>query len=162
LCKNMRRLKSRFLLAALLAATLALGSTPLQNPEVRRIGKKLGCQCGCQSSLTECNMLQCHFADPARAELLRMVDSGQSEAGILKAFVDRYGKAILREPPTEGFFLIGWVMPFVATAAGAVFLWWFVRRKLRPEAAAAPAAELSSEAYARYRDRIEKDLAKLD
>ncbi|HBY62099.1 MAG TPA: hypothetical protein DEH78_19945 [Solibacterales bacterium] len=161
----MRRWKSRVLLLILTLASLAQSSTPLLNPEVRRLGNKLRCQCGCEASVTECNMINCHSADPLRAELLKMVEAGQSEASILAAMVERHGKIILRQPPTQGFFLLGWVMPFAAAAAGLAFLWWFLRRKSKPAAAAAetaPDLEIDDPELARYRERIEKDLAKLD
>jgi cytochrome c-type biogenesis protein CcmH/NrfF len=142
-------------------AAVGQQGTPLANPEVRRIGQKLGCQCGCQASLTECNMMNCHFADPARMELLQRVLAGDSEPAIINAFVERYGKVILRQPPEQGFFLLSWIMPLAGAIAGLAFVWWFIQRMRRP-AAATPQAEISSEAYDRYRERIEKDLEKLD
>ena len=158
----MRQWKTSLLILAMVAAGLAQQGTPLANPEVRRIGQKLGCQCGCQASLTECNMINCHFADPARLELLRRVLAGESEPAILNAFVERYGKVILRQPPEEGFFLLSWISPLAGAMAGLAFVWWFIRRLRRPAVAASPQNEVSSEAYDRYRERIEKDLEKLD
>lgn len=157
----MRQWKTSLLIVAMVAVGAAQQGTPLANPEVRRIGQKLGCQCGCQASLTECNMINCHFADPARLELLRRVLAGESEPAILNAFVERYGKVILRQPPEEGFFLLSWITPLVGAMAGLAFVWWFIQRMRRP-AVAAPQAEVTSEAYDRYRERIEKDLEKLD
>ncbi len=159
----MLRWKSSLLLLVLLAANLAQSGTPLANADVRRIGNRLGCQCGCQASLTECNMINCHFADPAREELLRRVLAGESEPAIINAFVERYGNVILRQPPEQGFFLLSWIMPVIGIAAGLAFIGWFIRRTRRPAASAAgPGIGLDSEEYERYRDRIEKDLSKLD
>jgi cytochrome c-type biogenesis protein CcmH/NrfF len=158
----MRQWKTSLLILAMVVAGVAQQGTPLANPDVRRIGQKLGCQCGCQASLTECNMINCHFADPARLELLRRVLAGESEPAIINAFVERYGKVILRQPPEEGFFLLSWVTPLAGVIAGLGFLWWFIRRMRRPVVASAPQIEVNSEAYDRYRERIEKDLEKLD
>lgn len=158
----MRQWKTSLLLLVMVAAGLSQTGTPLANPEVRRIGNKLGCQCGCQASLTECNMINCHFADPARADLLRRILSGESEPAIINAFVQRYGNVILRQPPEEGFFLLGWIMPVVGAIAGLFFVWWIIRRLRVPAVAGGPQTEVDSEEYARYRDRIEKDLEKLD
>lgn len=158
----MRQWKTSVLILAMVVAGVAQQGTPLANPDVRRIGQKLGCQCGCQASLTECNMINCHFADPARLELLRRVLAGESEPAIINAFVERYGKVILRQPPEEGFFLLSWITPLAGAVAGLGFVWWFIRRLRRPAVAAGPQTEINSEAYDRYRERIEKDLEKLD
>ncbi len=157
----MRQWKTSFLILLLVIAAVGQQGTPLANPDVRRIGQRLGCQCGCYASLTECNMINCHFADPARLELLRRVLAGESEPAIINAFVERYGKVILRQPPEQGFFLLSWIMPLAGAIAGLAFVWWFIQRLRRP-AAVTPQAEVSSEAYDRYRERIEKDLEKLD
>ncbi|MFN3322507.1 MAG: cytochrome c-type biogenesis protein CcmH [Bryobacteraceae bacterium] len=156
----MFRWKSSIVLVVLVAMNLAYSGTPLQNPEVRRIGELLGCQCGCGSSVTSCNMVSCHSAEPLRAELLEHLEAGRSEPEILKAFSEKYGLKIVLRPPTEGFFLVGWIMPFAAVLIGLALVIFVLRRMRRP--ADVPAVEISSEEYARYRERIEKDVAKLD
>ena len=158
----MRQWKTSLLILAMVVAGVAQQGTPLANADVRRIGQKLGCQCGCQASLTECNMINCHFADPARMELLRRVLAGESEPAIINAFVERYGKVILRQPTEEGFFLLSWITPLAGAIAGLGFVWWFIRRLRRPAVVTGPQTEINSEAYDRYRERIEKDLEKLD
>jgi hypothetical protein len=52
-------------------------------------------------------------------------------------------------------------MPLAGAIAGLAFVWWFIHRMRRP-VTVTPQAEISSEAYDRYRERIEKDLEKLD
>ena len=59
----------------------------LENPRVRQLGDQLACLCGCGSSVTSCNMLHCHFSDPARQKLLAMVKAGMSDSAIFAAFV---------------------------------------------------------------------------
>ena len=146
----------------LVAAAVGQQGTPLANPEVRRIGQKLLCQCGCYASLTECNMINCHFADPARMDLMRRVLAGESDSAILNGFVERYGKVILRQPPEQGFFLLSWITPLAGAIAGLFFVWFVISRLRRPAAAGSQAAEISPEAYDKYRERIEKDLEKFD
>jgi len=157
----MLRLKNSLLLLVLVVASLAqTGVNPLANAEVRRIGEKLRCMCGaCSYTVTSCNMLRCHGAEPMRAKLLAMVEKGMTEQAILDEFAREYGRVVLTKPPSDGFNLLGWVMPFVAIAAGLLVIWWFIQHFRKP-AAGTPAAE--PEALARYRDRIEKDLEKLD
>ncbi len=139
----------------------AQGGSPLTNPEVRRIGEKLMCLCGCGSTVTSCNMQHCHFSDPARQKLLQMVNAGKSEEEILASFVSENGLRILVKPPAEGFNLLGWVMPFVGIAVGLTIVWLVIQRFRRPAPAAA-APEIQDAALAPYRQRIEKDLEKLD
>lgn len=132
--------------------------SPLTNPEVRRIGEKLLCLCGCGSTVTSCNMQHCGFSDPARIKILKMVEAGKSEEEILASFVSENGLRVLVKPPAEGFNLVGWLMPFAGIAVGLTFVWLMIQRFRRP-LAAAPADDA---ALARYRNRIEKDLERLD
>jgi cytochrome c-type biogenesis protein CcmH len=154
------RWKSSLLALALTAVTLGQTGTPLQNPQVRRLGEQLACLCGCGSSVTSCNMLQCHFSEPARDKLLAMVTAGNSDSDIMASFVKENGTRVLLKPPAEGFNLVGWVMPFVALAIGLAVVWWWMQRSQRPMPAGAPGLDL--ETMSRYQERIEKDLAKLD
>lgn len=151
-----RRLRSSLLLLAVAALMLGQGGIPLENARVRRLGDELACLCGCGSSITSCNMLECHFAGPARQKLLSMVNAGLSDSQIFAAFVKEYGQRVLLKPPSEGFNLLGWVMPFLALAAGLVLVWWFIRRFHRPLAVAGPEPDPAMLA------RIEKDLENLD
>jgi cytochrome c-type biogenesis protein CcmH len=106
-------------------------------------------------------MLECHFSSPARKRLLAMVNAGESDSAILDAFVKEYGPRILLSPPAAGFNLIGWIMPFVAILAGLGFVWLVIHRFRRPPGVAA-GPEYDSATLARYQERIEKDLEKLD
>jgi len=158
-------LRNSLALVLLMSAALLTGSVPLSNPRVRSLGSMLMCQCGCGASISECNMQNCHSAGPIREELLRMVEAGLSDEQILANFEREYGKVILRQPPAQGFYLISWIMPFVGLGAGLALLWLILRRYLGPRTAtvsASPAAAPESPELARYRERIEKDMADLD
>jgi cytochrome c-type biogenesis protein CcmH/NrfF len=157
----MLRWKTSLLALALAALSLGQAGTPLQNPRVRRLGDQLACLCGCGSTVTSCNMLECRFAGPAREKLLAMVNAGLSDAAIFDAFVKEYGKRILLKPPAEGFNLLGWLMPFFALAFGLAIVWWLIQRFRRPLAAPV-GPPLDPAKLARYQERIEKDLEKLD
>jgi cytochrome c-type biogenesis protein CcmH/NrfF len=124
--------KTSLLLVAAAALLLGDGGTPLENPRVRQLGDQLACLCGCGSSVTSCNMLHCHFSEPARQKLLTMVKAGMSDSDIFASFVRDYGPRILLKPPAEGFNLLGWVMPFVALALGLAVVWWFIQRIRKP------------------------------
>ncbi len=81
-----------------------------------------------------------------------------SDAQIIQTVVKEQGIQALASPPTQGFSLLAWVMPFVAIALGLLFLSWYVKRQRRP----ASAPELDPVLLERYRSQIEKDTAKLD
>jgi cytochrome c-type biogenesis protein CcmH/NrfF len=158
------RWHAKLLLVGLLAFALAHGATPLTNQRVRQLGEMLHCMCGCNSSVTSCNMMNCHFADPVRHRLLTLVEQGATDKDIFAEMETTYGKAILRQPPAEGFYLMSWVMPFAGLAVGLaviVFLIRFYFGRRPAVAGAAPGAETSPE-LAQYKERIEKDLANLD
>ncbi len=157
----MRRLRNSLLLVFLALLFMGQGDNPLLNVRVRRLGEQLGCLCGCGASITSCNMLQCHFALPARQKLLAMVNAGESDQTIFAAFVKEYGERVLLKPPAEGFNLVGWLMPFAAIVAGLAFVWWVIGRFRRPLAVPA-GPTVDDAALAHYRERIDRDLEKLD
>ncbi|MEK7405201.1 MAG: cytochrome c-type biogenesis protein CcmH [Acidobacteriota bacterium] len=157
----MPRLRSSLLALALGLAGLLQGASPLANPHVRRLGEELKCLCGCGSTITSCNMLHCHFSDPAREKLLSMVNTGMSDADIMAAFVKEHGTLVLLKPPAEGFNLMGWIMPFAALAAGLCFTWWIMQR-FRRKPASAMGPDQNGAVLARYQQRIDKDLENLD
>lgn len=157
----MRRFRNSLLVLVTAVMCLAQGDNPLLNEHVRRLGEQLGCQCGCGSSVTSCNMLQCHSAGPIRQQLLAMVNAGRSDADILNAIVSEYGQKILLKPPADGFNVVGWLMPFAAIVAGLAFVWLVIQRFRRPLAVAS-GPPIDDDTLDRYRQRIEKDLEKLD
>lgn len=156
------RWRSSILIILTAAVFMAHGATPLSNDRVRQLGNMLHCKCGCNASVTECNMLHCHFSDPVRMELLSMVESGRGDQEILDAMVGKYGKDILRKPPSEGFYMLSYVMPYAGLASGLALIGLLIRFYLRRRPAVAAAAPQSSPELTRYQAQIEKDLADLD
>lgn len=134
--------------------------TPLVDPEVRRIGEQLRCMCeGCSYTVTSCNMLSCKGAEYGRAKLLRLVQQGLNEEQIKADFVKEFGTIVLTKPPSTGFNLLGWVMPFVVLLAGLLLVWFVLKRFLR-KPATVPAVD--DEILSRYQGRIDQDLKTLE
>ena len=148
-------------LGALLGAALvAQNSSGIMTPSVRRVGGKLACLCGgCKNTVGDCPMLQCHYASPTREKISALQLEGKAETAIVAAIVKENGLQALAVPPTEGFSLLAWVMPYVAVLMGLFAIWMFVRRF---SASRQPAPHIDPAVLDRYQDRIEKDLAKLD
>ena len=154
------RINSRFLLLVAVAA-LALAQTASEKPsvDVRRVGARLACQCGCKDSVATCSMLECHFSKPAKNRIAQMQSVGMSDEQIVQAFIKDYGAGVYLAPPNA----LGWIIPYASIGFGLVVIYLFVRRYYKPK----PLTELEpmqidDPELAKYRDRIEKDLANLE
>jgi len=158
----MRQWKSSFLFILLAAICLPQTSSDIMTPAVRRVADKLACKCGCNNSVGTCTMLQCHFADPARKKIAALQSEGKSDDQVVQSFVQEAGLSALSVPPTEGFSLLAWIMPFIALGIGVLFLSWYVKRYHPKQARAAAMPEVDPEVLARYRDRIDKEVSKLE
>lgn len=146
----------------LAALCLAQGSVGLLTPDVKRVGMRLACLCGaCNNTVGDCPMLECHYAKPAREKIAMMQAAGKGDDEIVASFVKERGLEALSAPPTSGFSGLAWIMPWVAVALGLGAIYLFIRR-FSPKRAPAPVQELDPETLNRYRENIEKDLAKLD
>ena len=159
---NSRYLRSKLLLALVVLVFVADGSTPLANPRVRALGNRLMCQCGCYASITECNMINCHSAGPIREKLLSMVEAGKTDQEIIDEIVKENGLTILRQPPSEGFFLSAWVTPFAMAGFGILVVALLMRMYLRKQPAPVPAGAAADPTLEKYRDQMEKELEDLD
>ncbi len=150
----------RLVLLALLAAlSLAQVSSEFVTVDIRRVGSRLACVCGsCKNSVGDCAMLGCHYSQPARQQIHDMQAKGASDDSIIDTFVKERGKVALVVPPAEGFFGLAWWMPPMVTGLGLALVYWFIRRASKPTTV----PQVEQQVLDRYRDSIEKDLAKLE
>jgi cytochrome c-type biogenesis protein CcmH/NrfF len=155
----MQRLKNSILLAVVAAGALAQTAAEKPSLDVRRVGARIACQCGCKDSVATCSMLECHFSKPAKERIAQMQSSGSSDQNIVQAFIQDFGQKVYLAPPNA----FGWIVPYAAVGMGLVVIWLFVKRsrKLQP-ATASTAMEIDDPALLKYRDQIEKDLANLE
>src|ERR1044071_4320869 len=95
----MCRLKNSIL--ALLLAVVALAQTASEKPsvDVRRVGARIACQCGCKDSVATCSMLECHFSKPAKEKIAQMQSVGMSDQQIVQSFIRDYGQGVYLAPP---------------------------------------------------------------
>jgi cytochrome c-type biogenesis protein CcmH len=162
----MQRLRSnlgtaRALILALLVVAAALAQTASEKPsaDVRRVGSRLQCQCGCKDSLATCSMLECSFSKPAKERIARMQATGYSDSQIVDAFIRDYGQVIFLALPS----IVGWIVPYVSIGLGLLVIWAFVRKYRRPQPTTeAGPIEIDDPALEKYREQIEDDLKKLD
>ena len=147
------------LLLALVAVALAQSASEKPSQDVRRVGARLACQCGCKDSVASCSMLECSFSRPAKERIARMQAVGMSDEQIIAAFVRDYGSGIYLAPPNA----FGWIVPYAGVGLGLVLIWLFIGKYRRP--ASLPEAgglEIDDPDLEKYKDQIEKDIAKLE
>jgi cytochrome c-type biogenesis protein CcmH/NrfF len=150
-------------LAAVLL-TLTSGTLLAQNTseDVRRVGSRLQCKCGCPHTVASCDMFECEFSKPAKLNIAKLKGEGVSDQSIIDQYIKQYGESIYRAAPNS----FGWLVPYLSLIPGAALIYWFIRRyrQPRPLAELGPDAglDLDDPALAKYKDQIEKDLARLD
>lgn len=154
----MSRWKSSLAAVAMVAA-IAFAQTASEKPnvDVRRVGARLQCKCGCKDSVATCSMLECEYSKPAKLKIAQMQAVGMSDQQIIDAFV-REGWTYLSPPNAWG-----WIVPYLSVGVGLVIIWMFIRkyRKPKPLAEIGP-MDIDDPALEKYKDQIEKDLANLE
>jgi cytochrome c-type biogenesis protein CcmH/NrfF len=155
----MRRFKNSLLLLILAVAALAQTASEKPSLDVRRVGMRLQCQCGCKDSVATCSMLECGFSKPAKEKIARMLALGMTDQQIIDDFVRENGPGIYLSPPSA----FGWIVPYASVGFGLVVIWLFMKkyRKPKPMADLGP-IELDDPQLAKYKDQIEKDLANFE
>lgn len=114
---------------------VAQAPDPALEEKMYQIADQLNCPICQGQRLSECPIQVCQ---EMRAEIVQRLREGQQESEIIQAFVDRYGKQVLNQPPAEGFHLLAWVIPFIGLAAVLVTGGWVLRMWLRRRPAAVP------------------------
>ncbi len=157
--RKLQRFRSSLL--ALLVAAVALAQTASEKPslDVRRVGSRLQCQCGCKDSVATCSMLECHFSKPAKERIAQMQSVGMSDEQIVQAFIRDYGMAIYLAEPNAW----GWVVPYASAGFGLVVILLILRKWKKPK----PMTDLGTiEAddpeLAKYKEQIERETSNLD
>ena len=121
--------------------------------DVRRVGARLACQCGCPDTVASCSMMGCAFSPAAREKIAQMQASGTQDAAIIADFVKANGQGIYRAEPNT----LGWLVPCLMLALGGAIVIAFVRHARRPKPSLVMDPRLSQ-----YNEQIEKELQNLD
>jgi len=114
------RTGSMLFVQAVLVASIVLLVTAAADPTARfdKLGHQIMCSCGCNEILLECNHVGCPLSDGMRQELMAGINKGDNDSMIFQAFVQKYGPTALAAPPTQGFNLVAWIMPFAVLILG--------------------------------------------
>jgi cytochrome c-type biogenesis protein CcmH/NrfF len=157
----MKQLRNKKVFLALLLAAAALAQTASEKPsvDVRRVGARLKCQCGCPDSVATCSMLECHFSKPAKEKIAQMQAASVADADIVQSFVKEVGPDVYLAPPNA----FGWIVPYAAVGLGILGIWQFIKRYRKPAVIShAGTMEMDDPALDKYKDQIDKDLANLE
>ena len=135
------------------------GATPSMTVDQRdALEHRLRCQCGCTLDVFTCRTtdFSCQVSPAMHGDISALVEGGYTEREILDAFVATYGERVLMAPPRVGFNVVGYVLPGIAMAVGAVVLAMIIRG-LRPATIATGPSGASSSI-----DATPDELAKID
>jgi cytochrome c-type biogenesis protein CcmH/NrfF len=157
---NMRRLKSSLLAVILAVAALAQTASEKPSVDVRRVGSRIACQCGCKDSVATCSMLECHFSKPAKERIAQMQSVGMSDAQIVQAFIRDYGPDIYLALPNA----FGLVVPYSLAGVGLVLVLLYLKSKYqkpKPMTELGP-VEIDDPELTKYKEQIDRDLANLE
>ena len=154
-----KKLSSGLLIALVAVAALAQTASEKPSVDVRRVGARLACQCGCKDSVATCSMLECSHSKPAKERIARMQGLGYSDKQIVDAFIRDNGPGIYLAEPNAW----GWIVPYALVGVGLVVIWLFLKkyRKPKPIAEIGP-MEVDDPALEKYKDQIERDLANME
>ena len=153
---------ARAILLIALLAVVALAQTASEKPsvDVRRVGSRIACQCGCKDSVATCSMLECHFSKPAKERIAQMQALGMGDDQIVQAFVRDYGPGVYLAPPNA----FGWIVPYALAGLGLVVILLYLRSQFQKPKVMTELGpvEIDNPELAKYKDQIERDLANLD
>ena len=139
----------------------ALQTDAVLNPsvDIRRVGMRLRCKCGCTDSIASCSMLECDRSKPGKERIAKMQALGMDDKQIIASFVQDYGADIYLAPPSA----FGWIVPYASVGVGLVAIFLFVKRYRKPQAVPEIGTiEIDDPALEKYKDQIEKDLANME
>ena len=152
---------SRPVLIVCLAVIASIAQTVSEKPsaDVRRVGQRMQCQCGCKDSVSTCNMLECSFSKPAKERIARLQAAGYSDGQIVDSFIRDYGQKIYLAPPSA----FGWIVPYVLLAFGLAVIWAFLKKYRKPAVMTELGPmEIDDPALEKYKEQIEEDLKKIE
>ena len=131
----------------------AIESAAGRKDPAKAITSQLICPCSCGEILSGC---VCETGKTMQGFVADELKAGKSKDQITASLVTKYGQVILGAPKAEGFNLIVWVAPFVATLLGFVIAAFVLRRwvRRRSELALAGAGASGSSSSAGVADGV--------
>jgi cytochrome c-type biogenesis protein CcmH len=113
------------LVAGWATPTAATESASGAKDPARAITSQLICPCSCGEILSGCT---CDTGKAMQGFVTDALKSGKGKDQIVASLVAKYGEVIRGAPKAEGFNLIVWIAPFVATLIGFIIAAFVLRR----------------------------------
>ena len=111
------------------------GAQPSMTDDERdALEHKIRCQCGCTLDVFTCRTtdFSCQVSPSMHRDVMALVRGGYTAPEILDTFVKAYGDRVLMAPPKVGFNVVGYVLPGIGIAVGAIVLAVLIRRWRAP------------------------------
>lgn len=108
------------------------------------------------------------IAQQMRGVIREQLREGKSEQQIIQYFQDRYGNQIVWSPQWQGFAMMAWLVPIVLVSGGFILLFFVLRNWHKAIPVGTPTAneveieDIDERELARYRARLERELAEED
>jgi len=112
-------------LAGWIAPAVAVESAAGRKDPARAITSQLICPCSCGEILSGCT---CDTGKTMQGFVTDALKTGKGKDEIVASLVAKYGEVIRGAPKAEGFNLIVWIAPFVATVIGFIIAAFVLRR----------------------------------
>jgi cytochrome c-type biogenesis protein CcmH/NrfF len=156
---GMRAVRTWLLIAMVAVAAIAQTASEKPNVDVRRVGARIACQCGCKDSVATCSMLECHFSKPAKERIAQMQGQGNTDKQIVDAFIRDYGMAIYLAEPNA----FGWIVPYALVGFGLLMILAFMKKYQKPQPVIKRGSgQVEDPALEKYKDQIERDMANME
>lgn len=150
-------------LTCLIVAFIVIGLQPPSvaaqsvdpSDRVHEIAKRLNCPTCAGRNLADCPTDTCM---QWKQEIRTQLDSGKTNDQVISYFYDRFGTAVLQEPPREGLLLLVWLLPifgFVALGTGAILLLRRIHKSTHITAISPGAMQREDEYSRRFEEEIQ-------
>jgi len=154
-----------FSLMLLSFASTALAQTPTPDTsaitadQVNEVARGLWCPLCSGVRLDACELKAC---DQMKEMIAIKLAEGASEEEIRDYFAEQYGPQVYGQPPAEGFNWLAWILPVLGLVGGGIFVWYGIRRMIRPHPAPAPAPAQTAAQADDYSQKLEQELSRYD
>lgn len=139
---------------------VALGFSTIADADkvtLKRITRNMICVCGSCSHLVDDCGDECGMAPRMSADIQAKLDSGMTEQEIFAVYEKELGLKIHAAPKAEGFYLLAWILPFVALTCGGVLVAVFLKTRKEPDPG--PKTRRRRSLSAKHRKMLDRELA---
>ena len=156
---NIHRASVPWLVFAAIIVAVAGCSATDEVPDLERRAQQINKSVMCPVCPGESiDQSQHPLAVQMRAAVDEKLGEGWSDGQVREFFVERYGPAVLLEPPAAGVHLMAWIVPPLGTALAIAALYMVVRLMTRRGSGPAPAGSMTAAERDEYVARIEAAL----